>query len=391
MNRFALATKPSGIRSIANLAAQRSQASLPVFPFHLGEPDFDTPAEISAAAIQALESGHTRYPPNAGIPALREGIAAALTTRFGFPLEAADITVTVGACEALSLAFMACLEPGDEVVASTPCWPNYLQVPALLGATVREVPADDARGFQADPDELVAASTPSTRMMVLNTPNNPSGAILDAKGLRHLLDLARERGIWVVVDEIYQDIVYDAHHASVLTVVRDDDPLIYIGGFSKSYAMTGWRLGYAASKGQASLVMQRLHQALVTSVTSFAQHGALAAMGCDEAVEAMRRTYWRRRDRVLQALASAGLDAPVPAGGFYVFPRVPAGWTDATAFARYLLEQHGVAVVPGKVFGDAHADRFRLCFACEDALLDEGLEVLVSAVRSASEGTDMDS
>lgn len=379
LNRYALDTKPSGIRAIANLVATRAKAGLPVYPFHLGEPDADTPEPIKRAAIEALERGDTHYPPNAGVAPLREGIATALASRYGFGYDASEITVTVGACEALSLAFMACLEPGDEAIVSTPSWPNYAQTPRLLGAHVREVPADPGRGFAVDPDALFAEVGARTRMIVLNAPNNPSGAIVPAAELRRLLDLAREHRVWVLFDEIYHDLVFDGAWHSVLSVARDDDPLIYVNGFSKSYAMTGWRLGYVAAKGQAATVIQRLHQALVTSVTSFAQAGAVAALECGDAVASMRRTYEHRRTRVLRALERAGLDAPPPAGGFYVFPKVPPPWRDGDAFARSLLEQHGVAVVPGSVFGEGFSDRFRLCFACDDALLDEGLERLVQA------------
>lgn len=386
LNRYALDTKPSGIRVIANLATERSQAGLPVYPFHLGEPDFDTPEGIKRAAIDALQRGETHYPPNAGIPALRAAIAERLAGRYGYRYQPADITVTVGACEALSLALMACLEPGDEVLVPTPCWPNYLQTPALLGASVRQLPGRASKGFAIDPEALFADVTDRTRALVLNAPNNPSGAIVPASDLRRILDLAAQHGIWVVFDEIYHDFVFDDTWRGVLSVATEDDPLIYLNGFSKSYAMTGWRLGYAAARGKAATVIQRLHQALVTSVTSFAQAGAVAALtDHDDDVETMLGAYWRRRARVLEALDRAGLEAPAPAGGFYVFPRVPRGWRDGDAFARFLLEKHGVAVVPGSVFGDAHVDRFRLCFACADDLLDEGLERLIDAARHVPE------
>ena len=385
LNRYALDTKPSGIRAIANLAAERTKASLPVYPFHLGEPDFDTPEPIKLAAIDALRRGDTHYPANAGVAALRDGIAASLAARYGFRYDAADITVTVGACEALSLAFMACLEAGDEVVVSTPSWPNYVQTPLLFGARVRQVPADADSGFAIDPNALFANVGSRTRMVVLNAPNNPSGAVMPASDLRRVLDLAREHRVWVLFDEIYHDLVFDDGWGGVLSVAHDDDPLIYVNGFSKSYAMTGWRLGYAAAKGPAATVIQRLHQALVTSVTSFAQAGAIAALENAEAVEAMRCAYEQRRARVVRALDRAGLDVPTPAGGFYVFPQVPPPWSDGDTFARHLLEHHGVAVVPGSVFGDAFADRFRLCFACDDALLDEGLERLVYAITNTSD------
>lgn len=286
---------------------------------------------------------------------------------------------------------MACLEPGDEVVAPTPCWPNYLQAPAILGATVRQVPMPTADGFGLDPDRVLAAVGPRTRAIVVNTPNNPTGAVADASALRALLDGARTHGVWLVVDEIYHDLVFDSGWRGVLEVAQEDDPLIYVNGFSKSYAMTGWHLGYVIAKGEVVTAMQRIHQALVTSVTSFAQHGALAALEQQAAAKSMLKTYAQRREHVLATLAAAGLDAPPPGGGFYVFPRVPEGWDNGDSFAQSLLREYGIAVVPGSVFGDAHKDHFRLCFACADDLLDRGLALLgqvTAPTQNTTSGTE---
>jgi aspartate/methionine/tyrosine aminotransferase len=387
LNRHALLSKPSGIRVIADLAAQRHRKGLPVYPFHLGEPDFDTPTPIKVATIRALDAGEVHYAPNAGIPALREAIASFLDRRYGFPLDSSDVIITVGACEALTLAMMVCLEPGDEVLAPTPCWPNYLQTPELLGATVRQVPMPAQNGFGLDPDAVLAAIGPRTRAIIVNTPNNPSGAVADASVLRELLNGARMHGIWLVVDEIYHDLVFDTAWRGVLEIAQEDDPLIYVNGFSKSYAMTGWRLGYVVAKGEVARAMQRVHQALVTSVTSFAQHGALAALDQQVAVDSMMNVYAQRRERVLAALATAGLDAPAPGGGFYVFPRVPERWNNGDTFAESILTKHGIAVVPGSVFGEAHSDRFRLCFACSDEILDRGLALLEQVIPPNGKAT----
>ena len=382
LNRHARAVRQSGIRAIADLAAARRRDGLTVYPFHLGEPDFATPAPITAATVDALQAGHTHYPPNAGLPALREAIAADLSRRYAARWTGDDVIVTVGACEAVSLALFACLEPGDDVVVPTPCWPNYLQIPTLLGAHIRQVPLPAENGYRLDPEHLLAAAGPRSKAILLSAPTNPTGAIVPPEAFRALLDGARERGMWVIVDEIYHDIIYDDAWRGVLDEARDDDALIYVNGFSKSYAMTGWRLGYLAAKGDVLGVMLRVHQALVTSVTSFVQHGALAAFQHADVVQEMRDRYAQRRERVMAALERAGLSSPLPLGGFYVFPRVPAAWGDGEAFARAILASHGVAVVPGSVFGDAHADRFRLCFACGDDQLDEGLEALIDAATS---------
>ena len=380
VNPRALATAPSAIRRIADLAGARAARGAPVYPFHLGEPDFDTPPVIKRAAVDALEDGHVHYTPNAGILPLRAAIAGELRQRYRASYDPTDVVVTVGACEALTLAFMATLEPGAEVVVATPCWPNYLQTPPLLGARIREVAMEARHGFPLDAEAVLAAVGPDTRAIVVNTPNNPSGAIAAPEAIRTLLDGARRRGVWLIVDEIYHDLTFEPGWTSVLQLAEPDDPLIYVNGFSKSYAMTGWRIGYVAARGDVGRAMARLHQALVTSVTSFAQHGALAAFAAREAVDRMRSIYAARRGRVLAALDAAGIACPAPAGGFYAFGRVPAPWEDDHAFCEAMLTNHGVALVPGSAFGAAHGDRFRLCFACADDLLDEGLRMLQHAV-----------
>jgi aminotransferase len=386
LNPRALATAPSPIRRIADLAAVRAANGSPVFPFHLGEPDFDTPPAIKRAAIDAMMAGHVHYTPNAGIAPLRTAIAADLRRRYGATLDPADVIVTVGACEALTLAFMATLEPGAEVVVPTPCWPNYLQTPLLLGSRVREVAMDAGQGFRLNAEAVLAAIGPDTRAIVINTPNNPSGADAAADAIRTLLDGARHRGVWLIADEIYHDLTFEPGWTSVLEIARPDDPLIYVNGFSKSYAMTGWRLGYAVARGDVANAMTRLHQALVTSATSFVQHAAIAALAERDEVVTMRNRYEARLERVLDVLRSAGIECPVPAGGFYVFPQVPPRWPDGDAFSEEMLGEHGVALVPGSAFGAAHRDRFRLCFACADDVLDAGLQVLGRAVGSGYDG-----
>lgn len=382
LNRHALASAASPIRRIADLAAKRAVNGLAVYPFHLGEPDFDTPTAIKRSAVDALMAGHVHYTPNAGIAPLRAAIAADLRRRYDAAIDPADVIVTVGACEALTLAFMATLEPGAEVVVPTPCWPNYLQTPRLLGASVREVAMEAREDFRLNAEAVLAAVGPDTRAIVINTPNNPSGADAERDAIEGLLDGARRAGVWLIVDEIYHDLTFEPGWTSFLELARPDDPLIYVNGFSKSYAMTGWRLGYAVARGDAANAMARLHQALVTSTTSFVQHAAIAALGQHDAVSSMRDRYAARRERVVAALRGAGIECPVPAGGFYVFPRVPARWRDGDAFSQEMLTEHGVALVPGAAFGAAHRDRFRLCFACSDDLLDAGLDVLGRAVGS---------
>lgn len=371
----------SGIRRIVSAAQARQAAGLPVYPFHLGEPSFDTPLAVREAAARALMEGRTHYAPNAGIPELRQAIAADLSRRYGTNLPAESVVVTVGACEALTLALMAVLEPGDQVLVPTPCWPNYLHLPRLLGAEAVELPARPQDGFRPDLVELERSITPHTRAIVVNTPNNPTGAILRRDDLDDLLGLARRRGLWLICDEIYQDITFGpSRHVGVLELSAPDDPAILVGGFSKSYAMTGWRLGYLVASLEHSAQFLKLHQYLVTSATAFAQWGALEALSAEAEVEAMRQTYQARRDRVVETLRRCGIEFVQPEGAFYAFGRVPTA-EGGEAFCERMLREHGLGFVPGGVFGRDFGDWFRLCFAGPTEELEEGLAALREAFK----------
>jgi aspartate/methionine/tyrosine aminotransferase len=251
----------------------------------------------------------------------------------------------------------------------------------MLGAKVVQIPLDAQSGFRIDVERLVSAVSPKTRAIIVNTPNNPTGAIAVREELDALLKLARSEGLWLIVDEIYHDITYDPRsNDGILSMAEPDDPLIYVGGFSKSYAMTGWRIGYAVAANEALDVMLRAHQMLVTSSTSFVQWGALQALSESAEVEAMRRTYAKRRTIVLETLDRSGLAYVIPDGAFYVFPHIPEGFEDANTFCETMLMKHGVALVPGGVFGDAHNHHFRLCFACATEQLHNGLSALLEGV-----------
>jgi aminotransferase len=233
---------PSGIRRIFNLASDLSRQGRRVFPFHLGTPDFDTPDVIKAFAIQKLQEGFVHYAPNAGIPELRRLIARSVNQQRGTDYSEQSVIVTIGACEAISIALMAVMEPDSEVIVPTPCWMNYLMLPRILGARVVEVPTDPA-SFLPDAEQLRAHITPKTRAIMLNTPGNPTGVVIPPERLAAIVALARERGIWLLCDEVYEQIVYAGHaHHSPVSVPGAGDVCILIGGFSKTYSMTGWRL-----------------------------------------------------------------------------------------------------------------------------------------------------
>jgi aminotransferase len=296
---------PSGIRRIFNLASDLSRQGRRVFPFHLGTPDFDTPDVIKAFAIQKLQEGFVHYAPNAGIPELRRLIARSVNQQRGTDYSEQSVIVTIGACEAISIALMAVMEPDSEVIVPTPCWMNYLMLPRILGARVVEVPTDPA-SFLPDAEQLRAHITPKTRAIMLNTPGNPTGVVIPPERLAAIVALARERGIWLLCDEVYEQIVYAGHaHHSPVSVPGAGDVCILIGGFSKTYSMTGWRLGYVLGPQPVVDAMLKVHQYLVTSATSFTQWGAVKALEENPGVTAMQAAYQERCDMVVNGLRRA--------------------------------------------------------------------------------------
>jgi aminotransferase len=363
---------PSGIRRIFNLASDLSRQGRRVFPFHLGTPDFDTPDVIKAFAIQKLQEGFVHYAPNAGIPELRRLIARSVNQQRGTDYSEQSVIVTIGACEAISIALMAVMEPDSEVIVPTPCWMNYLMLPRILGARVVEVPTDPA-SFLPDAEQLRAHITPKTRAIMLNTPGNPTGVVIPPERLAAML-----------CDEVYEQIVYAGHaHHSPVSVPGAGDVCILIGGFSKTYSMTGWRLGYVLGPQPVVDAMLKVHQYLVTSATSFTQWGAVKALEENPGVTAMQAAYQERCDMVVNGLRRAGMRFVPPGGSFFVFPEIPDAFEDDEAFCRHMLAEHGIAIVPGSVFGSAYNRHFRLCFACSTTDVREGMDVFVSALQGA--------
>jgi aspartate/methionine/tyrosine aminotransferase len=368
----------SGIRRIADLAQLRAALGEPVYAFHLGEPGFDTPEPIKRATVRALEAGKVHYAPNAGIPELRTRISSDLSERHHLALKAESVIVTIGACEALTLALLGVLETDDEILIPTPCWPNYLQLPSIVGARAVEVATGAHAGFQIGIADLEAQITPRTRAILVTTPNNPTGAMLSRESWADIVQVARRYGLWIISDEIYRDIVYPPHtHIGVLDVVGDGDHWILLGGFSKSYAMTGWRLGFLAASPVHTKELLKLHQNLVTSATTFAQWGALEAFTLESSYyERMRAEYGGRRDLVMHSLRHSGFDFFEPRGAFYVFVRIPDAFQDSETFCEQMLRDHGLAFVPGNVFGRGFGRWFRLCFAGDLDQLKTGMDQL---------------
>ena len=363
-------------------AAERRAAGLEVLDLSAGQPDFPSPAVAVESARRALGEGFTHYTVAAGLPDLRAALAERYRGRDGAPWDGADVLVTVGAKAALMQTMLIALDEGDSAVYPTPAWVSFAEQIRFAGARTLPVPMAAEDGFTIHPEPLIEALEDTTRLVLLNSPSNPTGGILDADGLRRLVTACAERGVLVVADETYEAFVYDGRrHASAAALAREfPDTVAVISSFSKTYSMTGWRVGWLA--GPRALIdrVSALQGHTTSNVTSFAMRGALAALeGADELVRLQVDEMARRRARVVEALAGLrGVSCPSPAGAFYVFPEVTellgGDVPGSLELAEVLLETTGVALVPGVAF--EREGHLRLSFAGAPEVLDAALERL---------------
>jgi aspartate/methionine/tyrosine aminotransferase len=367
----------SEIRRVLERATVLERAGKKILHFEIGRPAFDTPANIKAAAIKALEDGQVHYSSNYGIPALRTAIAEKLERANGLHYRPEDeIIVTVGANEAVGAAFLALLDPGDEVLVPDPAWLHYRWCAQLCGARVVPIPCSAAQEFVPDPAVVAGLITERTRMIVVNSPNNPTGAVYPREILEALADLAKRHDLLVLSDEIYEEMVYgEARHHSLAGLPGMWGRTLTVNGLSKAYSMTGWRLGFVAAPQPLADLMVRVHQYTVSGATTFAQFGAVEAYTGDQsAVAEMVASFDRRRRILVDGLRSIrGLDCPEPRGAFYAFPGVAGTGRTSVELADLLLEEAGVAVVPGDSFGDAGIGHLRFSYAASDDHLHEGV------------------
>jgi aminotransferase len=358
----------------------------------VGEPDFPTPWPICDAMIEALSAGHTSYTRSAGIPPLTEAIAAYLSGRYGVSYDPAnEVVVTNGVSEALDLAFRAILDPGDSVAIVEPCYVSYPACVLLTGGQLVRIPARAETGFALEASMLEEALTPSTKALLLCYPNNPTGAVMTREQLLPIAELAVERDLIVISDEVYDQLVYSGHeHVCLASLPGMRDRTLVLNGFSKSYAMTGLRLGYAAGPRDLIEAMLKIHQYTALCPSIVAQHGALEALrnGRSDA-DRMKTQYSRRRPYLHRALNEIGLPCFEPKGAFYCFPSIE--WTGLTseAFATRLLEEEKVAVVPGTAFGPSGEGFVRATYATSlDSikLAVERIAQLLKRLRSEGAG-----
>jgi len=367
---------PSGIRRFFEIAEEYDD----VISLGVGEPDFAPPWAARDAAIASLEQGKTSYTANRGMRELRERLSTHAAEKYGLTYDPDDeILVTTGVSEAVDLAFRAFLNPGDSVAIAQPCYVSYVPGAQLAGAEVVDVPTREADDFKLTGEVLDASGAAEADLLVMCYPNNPTGATMTRAELEPVAEFAREHDLLVLSDEVYADLTYDHEHTSIATLPGMRERTVVFNGFSKAYAMTGLRLGYAMAPPEAIEAMNRIHQYTMLSAPTTAQHAAVEALdNCDPDVAEMREQYDRRRKFLLSRFEDIGIDCFRAAGAFYAFPECP--WDDSAAFAEALIEEERVAVVPGDVFGAGGEGHLRVSYATGLSQLKEAMDRIESFV-----------
>jgi len=367
---------PSGIRRFFEIAEEYDD----IISLGVGEPDFAPPWSARDAAIASLERGQTSYTANRGMRELRERIVDDVGSRYGLDYDAdEEVLVTAGASEAIDLAFRAFHDPGDKVAVAQPCYLSYVPSATLAGADVVDVPTREADDFKLTREVLEASGASEAETLVMCYPNNPTGATMTRAELEPVAEFAREHDLQVFSDEIYAELTYEHDHASIASFPGMRERTVVFSGFSKAYAMTGLRLGYALAPPAAIEAMNRIHQYTMLSAPTTAQHAAVDALdNCDDDVAEMRAQYDRRRNYLLSRFDDMGIDCFPASGAFYVFPKCP--WDDADAFAEALIEEEGVAVVPGHVFGAGGEGHLRVTYATSMSDLKEAMARIESFI-----------
>ena len=357
----AKAMRPSGIRKFFDLAADMPHC----ISLGVGEPDFKTPWSVRDAGIRSLELGRTKYTANSGLKELRGEICNYLQRRFDLHYKEANILVTVGGSEAIDLTIRAVVQPGDEVIIPEPCFVCYEPITQLTGGVPVHIATRAEDQFRLTADQLRAAITPRTKLLIFPYPNNPTGAVMSAAEMEEIAAVLRETNVLVLSDEIYSELTYGLdRHVSIASLPGMAERTIVVNGFSKSYAMTGWRLGYAAGPAPLVKVMTKIHQSCIMSAPTTSQYAAITALRqCDDQIEMMRDEYNRRRRYVVKALNDMGLTCFEPRGAFYVFPSIQISGLTSSEFCEQLLREKEVAIIPGSAFGASGEGYARISYA----------------------------
>ncbi len=352
--------QPSGIRRFFDVANTMED----VISLGVGEPDFDTPWHIREEGIYSLEQGRTFYTSNAGLMELKKEIVRYLDRRFHLPYTPEQVLVTVGGSEAIDIALRSMLDPGDEVIIPEPCFVSYLPCVKMAGGVPVPLPLEEKDQFKLTKEKLLSAISDRTKILVLPFPNNPTGAIMTENELCQVAEIIEERDLFVLSDEIYSELSYQGDHVSIASLPGMAERTIVINGFSKSYAMTGWRLGYAAGPEEIIKQMLKVHQYVIMCAPTTSQYAAVEALRYgDEDVARMRESYDERRRFLVKELNDMGIPCFEPMGAFYVFPNISRFGMTSEEFATRLLHQEKVAVVPGSAFGGCGEGYLRISYA----------------------------
>lgn len=371
---------PSGIRKFFDILASLEG----VISLGVGEPDFVTPWHIRESGIYSLEQGYTSYTSNYGLLELREEIARYLNGRYGMVYDPQkEILITVGVSEGLDLAMRAILDPGDEVIGHQPSYVSYMPCAMLAGGTFVPVPTYVENEFKVSAEDIEKRVTPRTKALMLGYPSNPTGGVMDRAGLKKVADVAQRHDLIVISDEVYERLVYGVEHTCFASLPGMQERTIHLGGFSKAYAMTGWRIGYAVAREEIIEAMMKIHQYTMLCAPIMAQKAAIEALrGGDPQVEEMVAEYDQRRRVIVEGLNSIGLACFEPRGAFYAFPSIKSTGLSSEDFAERLLLEGRVAVVPGDAFGGCGEGYVRCCYATSMGEIEEALERMGRFVKS---------
>ena len=353
--------KPSGIRKFFDIASEIKGA----ISLGVGEPDFDTPWHIREEGIYSLERGKTHYTSNSGLKELRIEICKYLQRKYNLSYDySKNVLVTVGGSEAIDMAFRAMIEEGDEVIITTPCYVSYEPCATLCGATVKTINLKNENEFRLTKQELLDAITPKSKILIMNFPNNPTGAIMEKSDLEEIAKVIIDNDLFVISDEIYSELSYFNNHVSIASLPGMKERTLVINGFSKSFAMTGWRLGYACGPEWLIKQMTKIHQFAIMCAPTSSQYAAVEALkNGDDDVNQMRESYDERRRYVLHRLAEMGLPCFEPKGAFYLFPDIRQFKMSSDDFCLKLLNEKKVVVVPGNAFGESGEGFIRISYA----------------------------
>lgn len=380
MNNTACSIPPSGIRKFFDIAAEMEDA----ISLGVGEPDFVTPWHIRDEGIYSLEKGMTYYTSNSGLKELREEICNYLNRRFSLKYEAkSQVLVTVGGSEAIDLCIRSLVQPGDEVIIPEPSFVCYKPIAQLAGGVPVTIETKAENNFRLTADELKAAITPKTKLLVLPFPNNPTGGVMDKQDLEEIAEVLKDTNVLVLSDEIYAELTYgDKRHFSIAQIPDMYERTILVSGFSKAFAMTGWRLGYACAHPELIKIMTKVHQFAIMSAPTTAQFAAIEAMrNGDEDIEMMRSEYDMRRHVMVKGFNDMGLDCFEPLGAFYTFPSIKSTGLSSDEFCERCLREKKVAVIPGTAFGECGEGFIRCSYAYSIDSINEALNRIEAFVK----------